>query len=199
MLEGRVSRPSFGSPWPQRMSPPLHGSDSQAEEEDLEIEDDDDVREDAAALFGIDVGDDGVPNNNVNVIDVDADAGDGGGAAAEPAGCYSIDTQGTTTSGKRKSSVWADFKEVKENDVRVAAVCNMCGKRLSARSSAGTGHLIRHQSSCRKKHDHAQRVQSRLALNRDGFHNWVYNPAVARTELCRLIARLDLPLGIGET
>ena len=75
----------------------------------------------------------------------------------------------------------------------------MCGKRLSARSSAGTGHLIRHQSSCRKKHDHAQRVQSRLALNRDGFHNWVYNPAVARTELCRLIARLDLPLGIGET
>ena len=37
------------------------------------------------------------------------------------------------------------------------------------------------------------------ALNRDGFHNWVYNPAVARTELCRLIARLDLPLGIGET
>ena len=104
MLEGRVARPSFGSPWPQRMSPPLHGSDSQ-DEEDLEIEDDDDVREDAAALFGIDVGDDGVPNNNVNVIDVDTDAGDGGGAAAEPAGCYSIDTQGTTTSGKRKSSV----------------------------------------------------------------------------------------------
>ena len=179
-------------------SPPLHGSDSQAEE-DLEIEDDDDVREDAAALFGIDVGDDGVPNNNVNVIDVDANTGDGGGAAAEPAGCYSIDTQGTTTSGKRKSSVWADFKEVKENDVRVAAVCNMCGKRLSARSSAGTGHLIRHQSSCRKKYDHAQRVQSRLALNRDGFHNWFYNPVVASTELCRLIARLDFPLGIGET
>ena len=54
---------------------PLHGSDSQAEEEDLEIEDDDDVREDAAALFGIDVGDDGVPNN---VIDVNA-GDDGGG------------------------------------------------------------------------------------------------------------------------
>ena len=57
----------------------------------------------------------------------------------------------------------------------------------------GTSHLVG------KKHDHAQRVQSRLALNRDGFHNWVYNPVVARTELCRLIARLDLPLGIGET
>ena len=78
---------------------PLHGSDSQAEAEDLEIEDDDDVREDAAALFGIDVGDDGVPNN---VIDVGT--GDGGGGA-EPARCCSMDTQGTTTSGKRKSSV----------------------------------------------------------------------------------------------
>ena len=125
---------------------PLHGSDSQAEAEDLEIEDDDDVREDAAALFGIDVGDDGVPNNVINV-----GAGDGGGGAEPAAGCCSIDTHGTTSSSKRKSSVWADFKEVKENDVRVAAVCNMCGKRLSARSSAGTGHLIRHQSSCRKK------------------------------------------------
>ena len=27
----------------------------------------------------------------------------------------------------------------------------------------------------------------------------MYNPIVARTELCRLIARLDLPLGIGDT
>jgi hypothetical protein len=36
-------------------------------------------------------------------------------------------------------------------------------------------------------------------LNPDGLHNWVHDPAVARTELCRLIARLDLPLVIGET
>ena len=148
----------------------LPGDDLHTDE--MEIEDDDDVREDAAALFGIDVSDDSVLNNIVDV-----DAGDGGGGAATATGCCSTDTQGTTSSGKRKSSVWADFKEVKENNVRVAAVCNMCGKRLSARSSVGTGHLIRHLSSCRKKHDHAQRVQSRLALNRDGFHNWVYNLA----------------------
>ena len=172
------------------------GDDHLADE--LEMEDDDDVREDAAALFGIDVGDGNVPNN---VIDVDAEAGagDGGGGAAMAAGCGSTDTHGTSSSGKRKSSVWADFKEVKENDVRVAAICNICSKRLSARSCSGTGHLIRHQASCRKKVDHAHRVQSRLALNRDSFRNWVYDPAVARTELCRLIARLDLPLGIGET
>ena len=43
-------------------------------------------------------------------------------------------------------------------------------------------------------------VQTRLALNPDGsFRNWEYDPQVARTELCRLIARLDLPLGIADT
>ena len=84
--------------------------------------------------------------------------------------------------------------------VRTAAICKMCKSRLSARSSTGTGHLIRHQKSCRKKVDHAARVQSRLSYNPDGsVHNWDYNPAVARSELCRLIARLDLPLGIGES
>ena len=31
------------------------------------------------------------------------------------------------------------------------------------------------------------------------MHNWDYKPDVAGSELCRLIARLDLPLGIGET
>jgi hypothetical protein len=30
-------------------------------------------------------------------------------------------------------------------------------------------------------------------------HNWDYKPDVARSKLCRLIASLDLPLGIGET
>ena len=76
----------------------------------------------------------------------------------------------------------------------------MCKAVLSARSAAGTGDVIRHQKSCMKNVDHAVRVQSRLAFNPDGsMHNWNYNPAVARSELCRLIARLDLPLGIGET
>jgi hypothetical protein len=65
---------------------------------------------------------------------------------------------------------------------------------------SGTGHFLRHQKACRKKVDHAARVQSRLAFNPDGsLHNWEYDPIFARTELCRLIARLDLPLGIGET
>ena len=119
---------------------PLHGSDSQADQDELEIEDDDDTREDATTLFGIDVGDGNVHNN---VVDVDADDA-GGGAPMVAAGACSTDTHGTSSNGKRKSSVWADFKEVKENDVRVAAICKMCSKRLSTRSCAGTGHLIRH-------------------------------------------------------
>jgi len=50
-----------------------------------------------------------------------------------------------------------------------------------------------------KKRKHASMVQSKLAMNPDGLKNWVYDPMLARTELSRLIARLDLPLGIGET
>jgi hypothetical protein len=53
--------------------------------------------------------------------------------------------------------------------------------------------------SCMQKRNHANMVRSKLALNPDGLKNWVYDPMVARTELCCLIARLDLPLGIGET
>jgi hypothetical protein len=89
---------------------------------------------------------------------------------------------------------------VNGSNVRITPICRMCKTRLSARSSAGTGHLLRHQKACRKKVDHAARVQSRLAFNPDGsLHNWECDPIFARTELCRLIARLDLPLGIGES
>jgi hypothetical protein len=59
------------------------------------------------------------------------------------------------------------------NSVQIIAICRVCKSRLSTRSAAGTGHLIRHHKSCRKKTDHAARVQSRLALNPDGLHNWV--------------------------
>jgi len=86
-------------------------------------------------------------------------------------GWGSTDTHGTLSSGNRKSSVWADFKEVKKNNIRVVAIYKMCSKRLSTRSAAGTGHFIRHQASYRKKVDHAHRVQSRLALNCDCFLN----------------------------
>lgn len=42
-------------------------------------------------------------------------------------------------------------------------------------------------------------VVSRLALNPNGsITNWEYRPDVDKSELCRLIARLDLPLEVGD-
>jgi hypothetical protein len=36
-------------------------------------------------------------------------------------------------------------------------------------------------------------------MNVDGLHKWVYDASHAHSELCRLIAGLDLPLGVGDT
>jgi hypothetical protein len=146
-------------------------------DDDLEIEDDDDIREDAAA-FGIDLD---------AAIDVDGDDAD------------DTQTNATSVTGKLKSAVWSYFDEVKENDIRISAICKHCHTKYTARSANGTGHLRRHMKSCMKKRNHSDMVQSKLALNASGLGNWVYDPMVARIELCRLIARLDLPLGIGET
>jgi len=128
----------------------------------LSPERDDDVRAAAAALFDVDVGSGPAP--------IDLDGGDAGAAAtatgtAVASNTNSTDSNGTLTSsvvGKRKSAVWADFEKIYEevngNKIRTTAICRMCKVVLSARSSTGTSHLIRHQKSCRKKADHAARV-----------------------------------------
>jgi hypothetical protein len=57
------------------------------------------------------------------------------------------------------------------------AICKHDRSRLCANSNHGTGHLLRHQKSCKKKVDHANMVQSGLALNPDGsYRNWEYRP-----------------------
>jgi len=101
---------------------------------------------------------------------------------------------------KRRSPIWDNFDEILDDKrVRIAAVCKFCRHRLSAKSAAGTGHLLRHQNACKKKADHAKMVQTRLAMNPDGsYRNWEYKPDVARVELCKLIARLDLPLSVAD-
>ena len=75
-----------------------------------------------------------------------------------------------------------------------------CVSILPARSNAGTGHLKRHQKSCRQKIDQAARfslglltILMILCITRT--INLIF---LDLTELCRLIASLDLPLGIGE-
>jgi hypothetical protein len=43
-------------------------------------------------------------------------------------------------------------------------------------------------------------AESQLKFNPDGsVRTWNYSLDIAHTQLCRLIARLDLPLCIGET
>jgi hypothetical protein len=65
-------------------------------------------------------------------------------------------------------------------------------------STGGTGHLLRHHKSCARKANRAANSQSVLNYNSNGsVRNWDYNPDVAHIELCRLIVRLDLSLGIG--
>ena len=171
----------------------------------LAPEDDDDIREDAAVLFGIDVGSGSAA---LTLIDLDNNGGEGATTTGNPLGSNSNSSTpsvvGNSNVGKRKLPVWANFDEIYETmngrKICTKATCKMCKTTLSARSSVGTGHLKRHQKSCRQKTDQHARVQSRLAYNPDGFvHNWDYKSDVARSKLSHFIARLDLLLGIGET
>jgi hypothetical protein len=131
-------------------------------DDELEAEDDDDLRDDAAGLFSIDLSDGTVGSQP---IEIDGDDNDDGVDA-------STDTHGTsTTSGKKVSAVWEYFHEIKENKIRVAAMCKHCRSRYTARSAASTGHLRRHMKSYMRKHNAASMVQSRLAMNPDGLKN----------------------------
>ena len=74
-----------------------------------EGENDDNTRDDAAALFGIDLRDGYAP------IDLDDGGGEGATATGTTVGSTSSTpyVAGTGTSiGKRKSAVWADFDEI---------------------------------------------------------------------------------------
>ena len=98
------------------LHPPLDDGEDLAphpdevEDMEAELENDDDLREDAREFFGIDLGDQQPP-----IINLDGDGDDDGGVAA------STDTRGTSTTGtgKRKSIVWTYFDEIKdENGLR---------------------------------------------------------------------------------
>lgn len=111
-----------------------------------------------------------------------------------------------TSSSKRppRSKVWNDFDElthiVNGKRVRYGAVCKYCKVTLSGKSSSGTGHLLCHNCSAKKEQQRAGIVQSLLKYNSDGsLKHREYSPSIARNELCRLIAKEDLPLWFGES
>jgi hypothetical protein len=123
---------------------------------------------------------------------------------ATPTDSASPSTASTTSVSKRgrkpTSDVWNDFEQLykvtRGKRVRYAAKCHYCKAQLSA--SGGIGHLRRHRDSCAAKAARASRPQSLLQFHGDNsVRQWDYNAATARTELCRLLATLDLPLGFG--
>ena len=137
-------------------------------------------------------------------IDLDADIpAHLEGQSSQPAGSESVNT----SSRKRRAStskVWNDFDEIYEviasNEVRTGAKCNHRKKDFSGKSTHGTGHLSRHIPICLVLKGRSALPQSQFKFNPDGsVHTWEYKPDVARTQLCRLIARLDLPLYFGES
>ena len=121
------------------------GEHPEAEEavEELEIENDDDITEGAAALFGINMGDGEHPS-------------DGGVDTSQ-----SQDTNGAS-SGKLTAACWEDFVPIFDESgkirIRTHAICKRCGKKFVARANIGTGSLNRHMATCRKKQDNDRRV-----------------------------------------
>jgi hypothetical protein len=121
-----------------------------------------------AALFGV--------GSSHTIVDPE---GAPVGPVSDAAGSNELDSLTSSSTGKRRSAVWDDFIKVTENHngKKVRCTLQICNARLGANSNAGTGHLLRHQKSCKKKYDHTTMVQTRLALNPDGsFRNWEYNP-----------------------
>jgi hypothetical protein len=103
------------------------------------------------------------------------------------------------------SDVWhyldALSKNVRGKPVRYGARCKFCKKELSSKSTSGTGHLLRHVKSYLCKRQAATSSnQTSLHSSPDGrVAHFEYILVVARTELCRLLARLELPLGLGAS
>ncbi|WVZ51679.1 hypothetical protein U9M48_002795 [Paspalum notatum var. saurae] len=69
-------------------------------------------------------------------------------------------------------------------EVRIGACCHFCKKELATRSTGGTGHL-----------SYWSFVPSRGQMQAPAWSYW----APVHAKLCRLIARLDLPLNFGES
>ena len=158
-------------------------------------EDDDMGEDDLEELFGrgARAGAEGDP------IDLDAPEGGGGEEDGE-------NDDDDKVSRPSTSDVWNDFKKLfkigpKGKKIRHGAVCIHCHKEYSGRSSGGTGHLRRHRAKCAKRLEKTRNyTQSQISFNPDGsMRNWEYCPMRARTELCRLLARVDVPISFGES
>ena len=160
-----------------------------------EDEDDDMGDEEVEELFGR-----GSGGGAGDPIDVE------GGDGAEDQGGEQDESADDQVSRPYTSDVWLDFKKLfkmgpKGKKVRYGAVCIHCKKQYSGRSAIGTGHLRRHRDKCAVRREKTRSFsQSQISFNPDGsMRNWDYCPMRARTELCRLLARVDVPISFGES
>ena len=133
----------------------------------------------------------------------DGDAAPHGVGSSGSTSAHTTSSTGAKRTRSTTSGVWNDFQKVfvEEDGVPVRyAKCNICKNTLTAKSTGGTGHLIRHAEKCKKKAGYAAMQQTMLQYNPDGtVRHWEYSSDTARQELCRLIAKEDLPLGFGES
>jgi hypothetical protein len=139
----------------------------------------------------------------IDVDDDDVAAGDAATGDVGGADSRQVAVEGACTKNKKRkntSDAWNDFENIDSKQVRTGAKCFHCGKYYAARSCIGTGHLNRHVLVCSERKKNIPQSQSLLSFNVDGHaRHWEYSADVARTQLCRLIARLDLPLCFGES
>jgi hypothetical protein len=176
--------------------------DAAAEEEELRLEDHNEAQD---ARYFLGFGDTHGDPIEVDIV-VGSQIGTGTGSTSPSAAVPNPD-QAADASGsnmKKRSKCWNDFDEltkiVNGKKVRYAAPCKHCKQTLTARSTSGTGHLLRHNCPAKKAHELSGQVQFVLKYNTDGtLQHWEYSASIARTELCRLIARDDLPLWHGST
>jgi hypothetical protein len=105
-------------------------------------DEEDNVRDDCAELFGRSAADAHPCDQDAVPVDVDAADPDGHGAEG--------DSEVAGSNQPSTSAVWDDFDKLfkkvpgKKNLVGYAAICKHCKKLYSAYSANGTGHLTRH-------------------------------------------------------
>jgi hypothetical protein len=159
-------------------------------------DEDDNVQDDVVAAFGQFAADPHPRDDD----DIPVHA-----AATDPEG-DSGDSEVAGSNRPSTSAAWEDFDKMckkvptKKNPIRYGGVCKHCKKKYFVYSANGTGCLTRHLKVCVQRREKCRMSQTHIGFNPDGsVRSCTYNADLARVELVRMLARLDLPLMIGET
>jgi hypothetical protein len=121
-----------------------------AAEEECRLEDHNEAED---ARFFIGLGETHVDPIEIDII-VGSRIGTGTGSTSPLELFPDSDAGGSNSNSKKRSKCWNDFDEltkiVNGKKVRYVACCDFCKQTLTARSTSGTGHLLRHNSLLRK-------------------------------------------------